>query len=381
MGPVAKEHREKLWVRFQAASQIIHVRRQEFDKEYDNILLENLKKKNLILDKMDEIKNIPPQNHIKWRKTIGELNKMRTEFQTIGQVPKKDSKATWNRFRQFTREINRQKNQFYKSQKAEQKKNIDLKKALINEVKGILENEDWKNFTNRMKNIQKEWKDIGFVPRKLSNKLWEEFRNQCNLYFDRIKSGYHRINKKELEVYQKKEEFVRGIVSLIIPPELGPFKEFFDYQWTEYSKLGKLTGNTNTKSIEKFNEAFLALIDESNMEKSLKSEAKIHVRFSMIREDENELSLEIQNIKKVVEELNSEARQLENNLDYISNSSSDNPLFNDVTSKLDQLKFEIKKYKEQLVNLRKIKREMTAKDISVEEEIPEGLGEDEVTET
>ena len=81
---------------------------------------------------------------------------MRTEFQSIGQVPKKDSKATWNRFRQSSREINRQKNQFYKSQKAEQKKNIDLKKALINEVKEIIESEDWKNFTNRMKNIQKD---------------------------------------------------------------------------------------------------------------------------------------------------------------------------------------------------------------------------------
>ena len=83
---------------------------------------------------------------------------------------------------------------------------------------------------------------------------------------------------------------------------------------------------------------------------------------------------------KVVEELNSKARQLENNLDYISNSSSDNPLLTDVTSKLDQLKFEIKKYKEQLVNLRK-KKEMTAKDLSFEEQIPEGLGKDEMKET
>ena len=161
LGPVAKEHREELWTRFQSASQIIHSRRQEFDKEYDNILEENLNKKNSILNKMDEIKNNPPQNHNNWRKIIEEFNKMRTEFQSIGQVTKKHSKATWNRFREISREINREKNQFYKSQKSEQKKNMDLKKALISEVREILEKDDWRSYSNRMKNIQKDWRAIG----------------------------------------------------------------------------------------------------------------------------------------------------------------------------------------------------------------------------
>ena len=92
------------------------------------------------------------------------------------------------------------------------------------------------------------------------------------------------------------------------------------------------------------------------------------------------MSREIQNIKRVIEEFNSEARQLENNLDYFSNSTTDNPLFNDVTSKLDRLKSEIEKHKEQLVGLRKLKRETTARNISVEEETVEGEGEEGETE-
>ena len=380
LGPVAKEHRVELWTRFQAASQVIHTRRQEFDKEYDNILEVNLIKKNSIIDKMEEIKNNPPQNHNEWRKIIEEFNKMRTEFQSIGQVTKKHSKATWNQFREISREINREKNQFYKSQKAEQKKNIDLKKALITEVKEILENDDWRSYSNRMKNIQKDWRAIGFVPRKLSNRLWEEFRSQCNLYFDRIKSGYQKINKNEVEVHQKKEEFIKGIESFQIPPELEPFKKFFDHQWEEYSQLGELTGNANIKSIEDFNKAFFALIDKSDMEKSMKKEAKDHIRISIIKNNENELSREIQNIKRVIEEFNSEARQLENNLDYFSNSSTDNPLFTDVTSKLDRLKSEIEKHKEQLVGLRKLKREMTARNAAVDYEPAENDVEEEGTE-
>ena len=368
LGPVAKEHREELWERFQAASQIIHARRQEFDKEYDNILEENLNKKNSILDRMEEIKNNPPQNHNEWRKTIDEFNKMRAEFQSIGQVTKKFSKTSWNRFREISREINREKNQFYKSQKVEQKKNIDLKKALITEVKEILENEDWRSYNNRMKNIQKDWRSVGFIPRKLSNTLWEEFRSQCNLYFERIKSGYQRINKNELEAYQKKETFIKSIAGIQMPPELEPFKEFFNYQWEEFSKLGQLSGNTNSKSIEDFNKAFIALIDKSDMEKSVKAEAKNHIHFSLIKDDENGLSHEIQNIKKIIEEFKSEARQLENNLEYFSNSSADNPLLIDVTSKLNRLKSEIEKHKEKLIGLRKLKREAVARNTADQEE-------------
>lgn len=374
LGPVAKEHREELWDRFQSASQIIHAKRQEFDKEYDNILEENLHKKNSILDRMEAIKNNQPQNHNDWRKTIDEFNKMRTEFQSIGQITKKFSKTNWNRFREISREINREKNQFYKSQKVEQKKNIDFKKALITEVKEILENDDWRSFSNRMKNIQKDWRSIGFVQKKLSKTLWEEFRSQCNLYFDRIKSGHNRINKNEIEAHKKKEAFLKSVAGFQMPPELEPFKEFFNYQWEEYSQLGQLSGITNSKSIEDFNKSFIALIDKSEMEKSVKAEAKNYIHFSIIKDDENGLSREIQNIKRIIEELNSEARQLENNLEYFSNSSADNPLLMDVTSKLDRLKSEIEKYEEQLIGIRKLKREAANKNFPDQEKPTEEEG-------
>ena len=197
---MAKEHREELWTRFQKASQVIHNRRQEFDKEYDIILEDNLNKKNELIIKMENIKNNSPKNHNEWKKSIENLNKIREEFKLIGQVTKKHSKLTWTRFREISREINREKNNFYKSQKTEHRKNIELKKALIKEVKDILEKEDWNEYANQMKNIQKDWKSIGFIPRKLSDQLWEEFSSKCNIYFDRIKAGYQKISEMELEL-------------------------------------------------------------------------------------------------------------------------------------------------------------------------------------
>ena len=358
LGPVAKEHREELWTRFQEASHIIHNRRQEFEKEYDIVLEDNLNKKNELIIKMEEIKNNLPKNHNEWRKSIDRLNKIREEFQSIGQVNKKNSKTIWTRFREISREINREKNQFYKSQKTEQRKNIELKKELIKEVKNILEKDDWKEFSNQIKNIQKEWRNIGFIPRKYSDLLWEEFRSNCNLYFERIKTGYEKISEKELEIKKEKEVFIQRIKDFKIPNEFKDFKLFCTNQWEKFLNIGLLKSDINKKFLYNYNKEFIEVIDRSSMDIKVKKEAKNHIRFFFMKDDENELSREIKSIKKKMDEIKSEVLQLENNMDYFSNSSNENPLLTEVSSKLNKLKSSEQQLKDELVPLRKMKREL-----------------------
>ena len=358
LGPVAKEHREELWTRFQEASHTIHNRRQEFEKEYDIVLEHNLNKKNELIIKMEEIKNNLPKNHNEWRKSIDRLNKIREEFQSIGQVNKKNSKTIWTRFREISREINREKNQFYKSQKTEQRKNIELKKELIKEVKNILEKDDWKEFSNQMKNIQKEWRNIGFIPRKYSDLLWEEFRSNCNLYFERIKTGYEKISEKELEIKKEKEVFIQRIKDFKIPNEFKDFKLFCTHQWEKFLNIGLLKSDINKKFLYNYNKEFIEVIDRSSMDIKVKKEAKNHIRFFFMKDDENELSREIKSIKKKMDEIKSEVLQLENNMDYFSNSSNENPLLTEVSSKLNKLKSSEQQLKDELVPLRKMKREL-----------------------
>ena len=358
LGPVAKEHRDELWARFQKASNTIHNRRQDFDKEYDIILEKNLLKKNKLISKLEEIKKTLPKNHKEWRKSIDDLNKIRGEFESIGQVTKKYNKSTWSRYRELSREINREKNKFYKFQKIEQRKNIELKKTLINEVKDILEKDDWNDYNNRMKEIQKDWKDIGFIQRKISNQLWEEFRSNCNLYFDRIKDGHEKNSKKELEIKKKKESFIDGIKDFKIPIEIKEFKNFSSEQWNEFIKLGDIKEISNKKLISSYNKEFSKAIESSAMNTEIKKEAKNHIQFFSIKDDENELNREIQNIKKKIDEVRSEIRQLENNMDYFSKSSNKNPLLSDVTTKLEELKSKEKNLKDDLVPLRKMKRDL-----------------------
>ena len=358
LGPVVKEHRDELWARFQKASNTIHNRRQDFDKEYDIILEKNLLKKNKLISKLEEIEKNPPKNHKEWRKSIDDLNKIRGEFESIGQVTKKYNKSTWSRYRELSREINREKNKFYKFQKIEQRKNIELKKTLINEVKDILEKDDWNDYNNRMKEIQKDWKDIGFIQIKISNQLWEEFRSNCNLYFDRIKDGYEKNSKKELEIKKKKVTFIDGIKDFKIPIEIEEFRIFSSEQWNEFIKLGDIKEISNKKLISSYNKEFFKVIEGSAMNNEIKKEAKNHIQFFSIKDDENELNREIQNVNKKIDEVRSEIRQLENNMDYFSKSSNKNLLLSDVTTKLEELKSKEKNFKDDLVPLRKMKRDL-----------------------
>ena len=361
LGPVGKEYGDELWKRFQEASHIIHFRRQEFDKEYDNILEDNLKKKKTILEKMEGIRDNLPKNHNEWHNTINLFNKIRQEFQDIGQVPKADSKSSWNKFRTVSREINHQKNIFYKSQKAEQKNNIDLKKKLIQEVKDILEKENWKDFNDRMKSIQKDWRDIGFVPRKFSNILWEEFKGVCNLYFDRIKSGYQKINEAEAAVYNKKNEFIENLKTLSLPTEIEAIKIFYSEHWKQFNDLGALSESADKKLLVDLSNVFASLIEKSKLEESDREESKTYVKLLLIENNEDVLNQEIQNIRRKTDEINAEIRQLENNLEFFSNTSSDNPLFKEVSSKIADLKSRNELWENRLISTRQIKRKLKAK--------------------
>ncbi len=162
----------------------------------------------------------------------------------------------------------------------------------------------------------------------------------------------------ELEIQKKKEVFIDSIKDFKIPHEFEAFKIFSANQWEEFINLGILKGNINKNLSDNYNKEFISIIDKSKMDVNLKKEAKNHIRFFLIKDDEKELSKEIKNIKKKMDEINSEVLQLENNMDYFSSSSNENPLLLEVSSKLKELKSVRQHLKEELVPLRKMKREL-----------------------
>ena len=177
LGPVSREHSEKLWLRFQAASQKIHIKRQNLQKELSTIQHSNFEKKQVVINKMRGLISSSVKTHSEWQTKIKEFENLKTEFQTIKNLQKNKNKKCWDDFRIVTKEFNKEKNNFYKNQKKELRKVIDLKKSLIEEIRKIIKENKISENSTRLKKIQDDWKKAGYLPKKISNsfKLFRRF--------------------------------------------------------------------------------------------------------------------------------------------------------------------------------------------------------------
>ena len=340
LGPVAKEHNEGLWERFQKASKLIHLKRQEYNKNYESILKENYQKKLILIKKFEEIKESSPSEYRDWQKILSEHNQLRIEFQKISPLKKKESKETWNKFRIINKEINRNKNSFFKKQKSIQKNNINDKKVLIDKIKIILKKEKWSEHIEEIKLIQKEWNKIGFVSKNISQKLWSEFNSSCNLFFERLKKGYKKISLEEEKILKKKDKFISSLDKEKIPGEIEELNKFIHEKWENFNSIGNLKSNAYMISFTNFSTALNKLIGGLKLKKSDNETVKFNIKILGIEKDPKKIKNEVQLLKRKIEDINSKVLQLENNIDFFSDSSSKNPLIKDVLEKISDHKNE-----------------------------------------
>ena len=214
LGPVAKEHREEIWERFSSATKTIHDKRQAYYADLDKAYEKNLEKKEEIIANIQAVAEDKVNSHGAWQKKIREIEALRESFFNAGKVPLKVNEATWAKFKDAVRNFNRSKNQFYKDLKKEQYENLQKKKELIKIAEENKESEDFAVVTPLMKKIQNDWKKIGHVPRRDSDKVWKQFKNACNHYFDRMHSQRKAENQHLYDAFDKKVKLLEGIKNL-----------------------------------------------------------------------------------------------------------------------------------------------------------------------
>jgi len=355
LGPVAKEHREDLWERFQKATKVIQARRQEYQKDAAGAMKENMAKKESLLKEMHKLIEELPQKHSGWQQAIKKFNSLREEFKTIGYVPAKESKASWKSFREVGSLFMSKKNQFYKEQKKVFNENIEGKKNLIQQSKEILDGDNWEDQIQVMKDLQKEWKTIGFVPRKLDNKLWNEFSQVQKEYFDRIKSGYQKLTEEQEALLKKKTSHLKKISSKKFTAEMEAMKKEYFECWEEWNAIGCLDSKNESKLNQEFSVVLMSLIKNSELDKKEKDQVIESLNTTVLQNDPKRLEKEFQNAKTNLSNLKAELTQLENNLEFFSNSSSENPLYKNVEKQIKSCQNKIDQAQQQYISLKQIK--------------------------
>ena len=182
-GPVAKDHRESIWDRFKAATAVINKRYQahfEGLKEQQN---ENLAKKTVLCEKVEEIAAREIADSNEWNACSKEIEEIQKEWRTIGFASKKDNQKIYDRFRAACDKFYERKREFYNEYKDSINANLEKKIALCEEAEALMVSTDWKKATDQFIALQKQWKEIGAVPRKKSEQLWKRFRAACDHFF------------------------------------------------------------------------------------------------------------------------------------------------------------------------------------------------------
>ena len=334
LGPVSRDKREGLWERFQKATKHIHQKKNKYNKDIYSIRKKNYEAKIELINEIKKISNNKENSHNKWQISIKKIEELKNKFTSIGRVPKEKNKDIWNAFRDATKIFNQEKNNFYKNLKILEKKSIESKYKLINEVDNILMKEDWRNYAERIKEIQSEWKNTGRVSKKYSEKLWSEFKLKTNNFFEKFKNKNKILNDKEIEIIREQKNFLKKLMSEKIPLTPKKYETFIYDKSLDWDKIRNDDIGNQEKLVLKF------LSDKWN-EISIpknKLELKIYqTRLYFIKNNEKQINNEHNSLRKKIEDIRGELNQLENNLDFFSESSTKNPLLVEVNNKIKEL--------------------------------------------
>ena len=349
VGPVAREHREEIWERFSNATKKIHDKRHDLQRNLEAKYEDNIVLKREIIEKISTLVDDEKiDSHKAWQQKINELELLRQEFFKIGKVPRAVSEKIWGEFKEATRKFNRTKNNFYKSIKNEQHENLIKKNALVEKAEALKDSEDFDNTTEIMKQIQAEWKSIGHVPRKYSDKIWKRFKDACNHYFDRLHNIQDEVNKDQVDVFNKKKELLSNLKSQSEGKEsltLDVINTYVD----DWQKLGKLPNNMRHLDA-KFNKYVYNLYEKLDLDEKEISMLKFKnvVNNYLANNNARKLDSEQLFVRKKIDELTREIQQLENNVSFFSNAEDDNPLLKNVHNNIDNYNKELEIWKTKL---------------------------------
>ena len=341
-GPVAKELREEIWTRFKAASTVINKRHQQHFEELRAKEEDNLARKTALCEKVEAIAAEENKGSSDWERHTKEIIDVQTEWKTIGFAPQKMNVKIFERFRAACDDFFGRKAEFFKGLKDTFKENAEKKRALIEKAKALQDSTEWKSTSDKLINLQKEWKTIGMVPKKLGDQLWEEFLGACNKFFEARNAAGAGGRGEERQNLEKKRDVIERLKAAA--EEKGEdLKEKVLQLVDEYQSIGHVPFKEKDKIYEEYHAIIDKLYKELNITVAKRRLSKFKDNLKQVAErGENALDNERARLMRQYEQLKAEVQTYENNLGFLNASSKKgNSLIDEMNRKVQKLKDEV----------------------------------------
>ena len=348
-GPVAKELREEIWTRFKAASTVINKRHQQHFDELRAKEEDNLARKTTLCEQVEAIAKGEYKGASEWEKKTKEIINIQAEWKKIGFAPQKMNVKIFERFRAACDDFFAQKAVFFKEMKQRFSENVAKKQALVEQAEALMESTDWKVTTDKMIALQKEWKTIGTVPKKLGDELWSKFLTACNKFFEARNEANAGTRNEERSNLDKKKAIISQLKELA-EGAVDDLQEKVQALVDEYSKVGHVPYKEKDKLYQQYHEVLDKLYKDlhitaakrrlDNFKNNLKNVAK---------RGEEALDNERARLMRRYEGLKQEINTYENNLGFLNASSKKgNSLIDEMNHKVQRLKDDLELVKQKI---------------------------------
>ena len=342
IGPVAKELREEIWNRFKAASTVINKRHQQHFEELRAKEEENLARKTQLCEAVEAIAAEENKGSADWERHTKEIIAIQAEWKTIGFAPQKMNVKIFERFRAACDDFFGRKAEYFKGLKENFKENAEKKRTLVEKAKALQDSTDWKSTTDKLINLQREWKTIGMVPKKLNDQLWQEFLAACNKFFEARNAAGVPGRSEEYQNLERKRSIIEQLKAAAEEASDG-LQEKVQQLVEEYQSIGHVPFKEKDKLYAEYHAAIDKLYKELNITVVKRRLNKFKDNLRQVAERGGDaLDNERARLMRQYEQLKSEVQTYENNLGFLNASSKKgNSLIDEMNRKVQKLKDEV----------------------------------------
>lgn len=345
IGPVPQEKRDEIWERFKSTTDKINQIRRDHYAKIEEEQKANYDAKVAICEKMEEIVNEPVNSINAYQKKSNEVNELFKLWKQVGPIHKKQSDEIWNRFKGSMNSFFDSKKEFFSKLKVQQMENYNKKLQICVEVENLVDSTEWKKTTDYIKKLQEEWKNIGPVPKRHSDKIWKRFRTACDAFFKNKSEHFSSIKGKEDDNLKAKQQVIENIKAYELKKDRNENMEAIRGFQREWMSIGHVPMKMKDALQKEYRDLIDGLFDKMRANDNELSTTEFRNMLNGMKDDpgsRDKIRRERINLQSKIQKLRDEIATLENNIGFFAASKQSDLLKAEYEKKIAKIKNDVK---------------------------------------